>query len=226
MKSDDFWSVELGVGMGPLVLGTDFESLRAVLQENRIDVVAWTLGRSGKVSVPELGIHFVFSQDSPRTVVRIDISNNRLRFGSLAVIGKRAHEIVGLFKVPRKEKLWCNMDNEGDSSALVANGNTTANSRELLASGTIWITGLGLGLKLCDGLVETVYLCDPGQSPHSGSGPWTKEQQRLSEVRELPAASITPNHRNRKSISILNALIPLALVAAIGAIVWWAIQLQ
>ena len=226
MKSDDFWSVELGVGMGPLVLGTDFESLRAVLQENRIDVVAWTLGRSGKVSVPELGINFVFSQDSPRTVVRIDISDNRLRFGSLAVIGKRAHEIVGLFKVPRKEKLWCSMNNEVDSLALVANGNTTANSRELLASGTIWITGLGLGLKLCDGLVQTVYLCDPSQSPQSGSGPWTKEQQRLSEVRELPAASITPIQRNRKSISILNALITLAIVAAIGAIVWWVFQLQ
>ena len=212
--------------MGPLVLGTDFESLRAVLQENRIDVGGLTLDRSGKVSVPELGIQLIFAQGSPRTLVRIDISDKRLRFGSLAVIGKRAHEIVGLFKVPRKEKLWCNMDDEGDSSALVADGNTTANSRELLASGTIWITGLGLGLKLCDGLVQTVYLCDPSQSPYSGSGPWTKEQQRLSEVRELPAASITPIQRNRKSISILNALIPLALVAAIGAIVWWAIQLQ
>jgi hypothetical protein len=178
------------------------------------------------VSVPEIGIHFVFSQNNPRTLVRIDTSNERLRFGSLAVIGKRAHEIVGLFKVPRKEKLWCNVDDEGDSSVLVADGNTTANSRELLARGTIWIIGHGLGLKLSDGLVETVYLCDPSQSPHSGSGIWTKEQQRLSEVRELPAASITPNQRNRKSNSILYALIPLALIAAIGAIIWWAIQLQ
>ncbi len=226
LKNEDFWSVELGVGMGPLVLGTDFESLLAVLQENRIDVDRLTLDQSGKVSVPEFGIHLFFSQTSPRTVVRIEISNERLRFGSLVVIGKRAHEIVGLFKVPRKETLWCNIDSEGDSSALVANGNTTANSRELLAHGTIWITGLGLGLKLCDGLVETVHLCDPRQSPHSGSGPWTKEQQRLSEVRELPAASITPAQCNRKSMSILNALIHLALVAAIATLVWWAIQLQ
>ena len=191
MKNDDFWSVELGVGMGPLVLGTDFESLRSVLQENRINVDRPTLDRACKVSLPEIGIHLVFSQTSPRTLIRIAVSHQRLRFGSLSVIGKRAHEIVGLFKVPRKETLWCNIENEGDSSAPVANGNTTANSRELLARGTIWITGLGLGLKLCDGLVETVHLCDSAQSPRSGSGPWTKEQQRLSEVRELPAASTT-----------------------------------
>ena len=210
--------------MGPLVLGTEFEPLIEVLRENRIDVDRLTLDRSGKVPVPKIGTHLVFSQTSPRTLIRIDVSDERLRFGSLSVIGKRAHEIVGLFKVPRKETLWCKIENEVETSDLVAHGTPTANSRELLARGTIWITGLGLGLTLRDGLVETVHLCDPAQSPRSGSGPWTKEQQRLSEVRELPAASTTPTQRNRESI--LNALIHLALFASIGTLIWWAIQLQ
>lgn len=226
MKNDDFWSVKLGVGMGPLVLGTDVESLRSVLRENQIEVDRMALHTASKITLPDVGVHVVFSQTNPRTVVRIDISDERLRFGSLAVIGKRAYEIVGLFKVPRKETLWCNIDNVGDSTTVVVDGNTNANSRELLARGTIWITGMGLGLKLRDGLVETVHLCDPGQSPQSGSGPWTKEQQRLSEVRELPAASIVPIQRKRNSVSILNVLIHVVLVVAIGALVTWAIQLQ
>lgn len=227
MKNDDFWSVELGVGMGPLVLGTDFESLRAVLQENRIDVNSLTLNRSNEMAVPEIGIHCLFSNTNPRTLIRIDVSDERLRFGSLPVIGKRAHEIVGLFKVPRKETLWCDIENNDLASATSGTkSDITAMSRELLARGTIWITGLGLGLKLRDGLVEIVHLCDPSQSPQAGNGLWTKEQQRLSEVRELPAASTAPTARNRKSVSIFNVLIHVALVAALGTLVWWAVQLQ
>jgi hypothetical protein len=227
MKNDDFWSVELGVGMGPLVLGTDLESLLTVLQENRIDIDALTLNRSNKMALPEIGIHCVFSNTNPRTLIRIDASDERLRFGSLPVIGKRAHEIVGLFKVPRKETLWFSIeDDEPDSATTQIKSDTTAMSRELLARGTIWITGHGLGLKLRDGLVERVHLCDPSQSPQTGNGPWTKEQQRLSEVRELPAASIAPAGRNRQFISIFNVLIHVALVAALGTLVWWAVQLQ
>jgi hypothetical protein len=227
MKNDDFWSVELGVGMGPLVLGTNFESLLAVLKDNRIDVNSLTLNRSNELAVPEIGIHCVFSNTNPRTLIRIDVSDDRLRFGSLPVIGKRAHEIVGLFKLPRKETLWCDIENkELASSTSEIKSDTTAMSRELLARGTIWITGHGLGLKLRDGLVEIVHLCDPSQSPQTGHGPWTKEQQRLSEVRELPAASTAPTARNLQSISIFNVLIHVALVTAIGTLVWWAVQLQ
>jgi hypothetical protein len=158
--------------------------------------------------------------------LRIDVSDERLRFGSLQVIGKRAHEIVGLFKVPRKETLWSSLETEGETSVLVDNGNTTEQSRELLAKGTIWITKLGLGLTLRDGLVTTVHLCDPDQSPQQGRGPWTKEQQRLSEVRELPAASLTPTNRNRSRASNLFVLIQLALFASLVTLIWWATQLR
>ena len=224
MKSKDFWSVELGVGMGPLVLGTEFEPLLNVLRENSIDGVAQTLDRSGKIPLPEFGTHLFFSQACPQTLTRIDVADARLRFGSLSVIGKRAHEIVGLFKVPRKETLWCSLENDGETSDFIAKGNTTEQSRELLAQGTIWITALGLGLTLRDGLVATVHLCDPAKAPQKGSGPWTKEQQRLSEVRELPVTLAAPTVRTRKSI--LSLLIHLALAASIGGLIWWSVQLQ
>ncbi len=224
MKGKDFWLVELGVGMGPLVLGTEFEPLLEVLRENSIDGDRLTLDRSGKVTVPEINTHLLFSQERPQTLVRIDVSDQRLRFGSLSVIGKRAHEIVGLFKVPRKETLWCSLEIEGETPDLVAKGNTTEQCRELLAKGTIWITAIGLGLTLRDGLVATVHLCDPAQAPQKGSGRWTKEQQRLSEVRELPVTSAAPTIRTRKSI--LSIVIHLALVASIGGLIFWAIQLQ
>jgi len=64
------------------------------------------------------------------------------------VIGRRAHEIIGLFKVPRKETLWCSLETEGETSELVAKGITTDQSCELLAQGTIWITAIVLGLTL------------------------------------------------------------------------------
>jgi hypothetical protein len=224
MKDSEFWSVNVTVGMGPLVLGTAFEPLLDVLREHRIDVDRPTPDRPGNVALPELGTHLVFSHANPRTLVRIDVSDDRLRFGSLPVIGKRAHEIVGLFKAPRKETLWCSIATEGETSTTVATGNSNEQSRELLAKGTIWLTALGLGLTLRDGLVATVHLCDPTQSPRSGCGPWTKEQQRLSEVRELPAASLAPMKRNR--VSTLAVLIHLAMIASLGTLVWWAFQVQ
>ena len=224
MKSKMFWLVELGVGMGPLVLGTEFELLLEVLRENSIDGDRLTPDQSGKVFLPEICTQLFFSQARPQTLTRIDVSDERLRFGSLSVIGKRAHEIVGLFKVPRKETLWRSLETEGETSDLIGNRNTTEQSRELLARGTIWITALGLGLTLRDGLVATVHLCDPAQAPEKGSGPWTKEQQRLSEVRELPVTLAAPTVRTRKSI--LSLLIQFALVASIGGLIWWAIQLQ
>ena len=118
--------------MGPLVLGTEFEPLLEVLRKNSIDGDRLTLDRSGKIPLKEIGTHLFFSEASPQTLTRIDVADERLRFGSLSVIGKRAHEIVGLFKVSRKETLWCSLENEGEKSDLIAKVNTTGQSRQLL----------------------------------------------------------------------------------------------
>jgi hypothetical protein len=224
MQNDDFWSVQLGIRMGPLVLGSEYEPVLQALRDHRVDVDRLRLDRSGKLSVQDIHTQLLFSDTYPRTLVRIDVEDKQLRFGPLVVIGKRAHEIIGLFKVSRKKTLWCSVATNSDSSDLVANGNTTSQSRELLARGTIWIPGLGLGLTLRDGLVGTVHLCEPSQAPRNGTGSWTKEQQRLSEVREMPALATAPTlHKSR---TILSVVIHLALVASIGTLIWWVMQLQ
>ena len=141
--------------MGPLVLGTEFEPLLEVLRKNSIDGDRLTLDRSGKIPLKEIGTHLFFSEASPQTLTRIDVADERLRFGSLSVIGKRAHEIVGLFKVPRKETLWCSLENERETSHLIAKGNTTGQSRELLAQGTM--SALSLAPTAKPKLITTLY---------------------------------------------------------------------
>lgn len=219
MKSNNLWSVDLGVGMGPLKLGTEYKAVLQNLQEQRIDVDRLTLDRSGELSIPELGTRFQFSEATTPTLIRIDVEDNRIRFGPLSVIGKRAHEIIGLFKVPRKETSWSNLESNDASFDASLERNTNTMSRELLARGTIWIPSLGLGLSLRDGLVETVHLCDPAYVPQSAHGPWTKEQQRLSEVRELPPASIASTTKT-SSTFLVKILIPLFLILSIGILFW------
>ena len=224
MKKAKFWMVELGVGMGPLVLGTEYMALLKILGEHDVDADSLTFDGPSSLPVPEIGTDLVFSQTSPRTLSRIDVSDERIRFASLSVIGKRAHEIIGMFKIPRKETVWCSIESDGSSSSKTPKYVLASRSREQLESGTIWIPSLGLGLTLRDGLIATVHLCDPAQSPRIGDGTWTKEQQRLSEVRELPAASTTPTKRKRNSV--LFAFIHLMLVTSIGTVVWSSVQLQ
>lgn len=219
MNNDMFWSVELGSRMGPLVLGTEYEPLLQVLRDHSLDVDRLRLDGSGKLSVQEIGTALLFSESYPRTLVRIDVDDERLRFGPLAVIGKRVHEILGLFKVSRKTTLWCNVENKSETSDLLVNVNIAEQSRQLLARGTIWIPGLGLGLTLRDGLVATVHLCHPTHAPRSGTGTWTKEQQRLSEVREIPVISLAPTVRNRNRKMILSVMIHRAT-----SFVFWGID--
>lgn len=223
---DDFWSVELGSGMGPLVLGSEQQQLLDTLRQHDISLDRRSIDRSGTILVPEIGCRLVFSPSpsSNQTLSRIDISDERLRFGSLSVIGKRAHEIVGIFKVPRKETLWFNLENEDGTSELFVSSRESERSRELLARGTIWITSLGLGLTLYDGLVKTVHLCEPAHSPRTGLGPWTKEQQRLSEVRELPGVVTQPTQRRPRRI--LSGAIHLSMIGSMALLTWWAVQLQ
>ena len=223
---DEFWLVVPGAGMGPLVFDAEYEEVLQALRDVGIDVERLRLDGSGKLVVQDIHTHLLFSETSPRTLVRIDVDDERLRFGSLSVIGKRVHEIIGIFKISRKQTLWSSVDGNSEAVLVGASGNTAEQSRELLARGTIWIPGLGLGLKLRDGLVGTVHLCHPSQSPRTGNGTWTKEQQRLSEVREIPAASMAATIRKRSRKTTLSLIIHLALAASIGILVWWASQLQ
>ncbi len=224
VKKDKFWLAELGVRLGPLILGTEYSQILPILHEHGIDIDLSRMATPGKLSIPEIGTELIFSQTNHRPLERIEVEDERLRFGSLSVIGRRAHEIVRLFKVSRKETLWCSNETNMENLIPATLQDRTAQSRKLLASGTLWITSLGLGLTLRDGLIAKVHLCDPIHSPNIGNGSWTKEQQLLSEVREMPAEAITTTQNKR--ISVLSSLTHLSLVVSIGLLMWWGIALQ
>lgn len=134
MKMAEFWLVELGVRMGPLVLGTEYQQVLQVLREHRIDADRLTFDGPNSLPVPEIGTRLVFSQTSPRTLSRIDVTDERLRFASLSVIGKRVHEIIGIFKISRKGTLWCSIDADGIASNATQNHDGPPQHR-LAASG-------------------------------------------------------------------------------------------
>lgn len=102
---DEFWAVELMVGMGPLAFGAEYKHVLQVFRDHRIDVDRQIPDSTGKLSVPEIHTQLLFSRTNPQILERLDVEDERLRFGSLPVIGKRVHEIVGIFKLPRKETL-------------------------------------------------------------------------------------------------------------------------
>ncbi len=224
MVKDEFWSVEAGVGLGPLTLGSELEEVLQTLQEHQLEPDRAGLDGSGKMAIEKRGIQLCFSKQSPRVLIRIDVSNPQVRFGSLAVIGKRVHEIIGIFKVSRKETVWCGIDSPGGDADQADTADRANQSRELLAKGTIWLPRIGLGFTLSDGLIATVHLCDPADAPTSGVGPWTKEQQLLSEVREIPTTSDPQVGPRRRAIGL--GWTHIALFISLGGLFWWASQVQ
>jgi hypothetical protein len=235
MKNEEFWLVEIGVGMGPVALGMEYDHLLQVLRVHHIDADNLLLDRSGKLAVPQMNSQLIFEHAEPRVLHRIDVNDERIRFGGLPVIGKRVHEILGIFKASRKETLW-SIDgatdgvSRRDSHAHQSN-DPAASNRQLLASGTLWITSLGLGMTLRDGLIATVHLCAPADSPSVGVGSWTKEQQRLSEVREMPMVSGATHsgtilNQTKFRELMIRSVMFLALLVSIGFVIGWGVRLQ
>jgi hypothetical protein len=231
MKSNDFWLVEIGAGMGPLALGMEYGQLIQVLRDHQVDVDNLLLDKDLMLAVPPINSRLFFADETPRILRKIDVNDSRIRFGGLPVIGKRVHEILGIFKTPRKETLWCIDEISDRNSHATSIVESTNSSRELLARGTLWITSLGLGMSLRDGLIETIHLCDPADLPIVGLGTWTKEQQRLSEVRDMPMDTVATNQlfgpqqaNFRKSIA--QSMMLVALFVAAGSVLWWGISLQ
>ncbi len=241
MAGNDFWQVELMAGMGPLLLGSELMAIQKVLVDRGIDTDPRFPGHAVHWSCPLIRTRLTFSESSPRILTHIEVDDERLRFATLPVIGKRAYEIIGIFNVSRKETLWTRDDLTPDQRAEPVRGNMSPElNRELLARGTLWIKRFGLGMTLREGLVATVHLCDPKDVPRDGVGQWTKEQQRLSEVRETGSQST----RKQQSLSEVRerdgqtrepvrfplkparALLHFAFVCAAGMLVWWAISLQ
>jgi hypothetical protein len=175
------WKVELGHGMGPLELGTERSIILARLREMKVEVETdedeptWTY-------LDEIDTQLTFSADPPQRLVQIEVDDDRVRFGTLPVLGEPVHKIVEFLQIPPAETLW----RPGEDPALSMPGQDgplpeAKSDDELLHSGTLWITTLGLGLSLWRGDVDAVYLRQPQDSPRSGLGQFSSEQVELMQ---------------------------------------------
>ena len=221
-----FWEVDLGHGLGPLVLGTERDTVIVRLEEAKINVEpddddpAW-------LYVPEMEAELTFSRDEPRRLVQIVVEDERLHFGTLPVLGKRVHEIVELLNVPEAETLW----RPGEDPALSLPDRDEqplepASDEELLDAGTLWITTLGLGLGLWHGEIIAVYLRQPHNSPRRGIGQFLPRHAELSRSPDLRQRLTKPVLRAAGPPNWFGRLAGLAFVAAVAILIWRAVAYQ
>ncbi len=223
--SDELWSVELGRGIGVIELGATKEEIAQRLAEHKIELDIDD--EDDWLWVEEFDAELRFKTTRPPVLREILVEDDRLRFASLPVIGKRLHEIVELLKVSDAETQWrIERDDEEDerASAIFPEGVTT--DEMLLNDGTLWIPALGLGLGMVRGEITTVRLRKPGETPKSGLGPLTASQRELSSRTDLPRYLV--NRVSGVSRPVRWAQIPLniGLAAALVLLFWQSIDYQ
>ncbi len=225
MLEDRLWSVEIGQGMGPFLLGLPRSEVTAIVRLLGFKIDSTLEGNDAKLYVEEMDSTLVFSAQSPQTLERIDVCDWRIRFGSLDVYDTPIHELVFLLKVSPTETLWCDceeFDRQREYAEQVQDDETT--DQDLIQSGTLWFTTLGLGVSLDRGTVNEVHVCDPELSPRFGTGSWTESQRVLSiEVRRV-SQSGSAVRLNKK-----NPLVTLwfvGLLVAFGGVIWRSFELQ
>jgi len=155
------------------------------------------------------------------------VEDDRLRFASLPVIGKRLHDVVQLLKVDDSETLWrLERDDEESqrSSAIFPEFPTT--DEMLLSCGTLWIPALGLGLGLVRGEIATVRLRKPEESPKSGLGSLTPAQRDLSSRQDLPIYLLRPHDPVSRGVNFVQVFLGVALAAALGLLFWRGFDYQ
>jgi hypothetical protein len=223
--SDDLWSVELGRGIGVIELGATREEIARNLAEKNIVLDADD--EDDWLWVEELDAELRFKTTQPPVLREILVEDDRLRFASLGVIGKRLHEIVDLLRVSDTETLWrLERDDDAESEQGALHPDYPVTDNMLLDHGTLWIPNLGLGLAMVRGEITTVRLRKPEESPKRGLGPLTPAQRELSARKDLslyllrPGGPISPRRR-----AVQKAL-GIALAVSLALLVWQAINYQ
>ena len=220
MPSEAFWVVNLGLGMGPLVLGLPRDQIIRVLHDEKLDEDIDVAVDKLELDLDEIDTTLIFSSQAPRSLKRIDVDDERLRIGTIRVHGKPIHEILQLLDVPASETLWCDFFDDEQSDKDARNAKPKSDY-DLLKSSTLWVQSLGLGLSLYYGEIETVRLCHPQSTPTHGSGHWTLRQQKLSEDGVDPELPLIPVKRRP-----IARLLLLGLFIAMGILVLKSIDMQ
>lgn len=231
----EFWQVELGQGMGCLLLGATREEVLKRLAEAQVKVDVEE-EEPDWLYILELDAELSFTTTPPHRLREIAVEDERLRLGPLTVIGERLHQVIEALQISDSETLWQGDEEKGEADVTpAATGSPPAgdshaqvpSDKELLNLGTLWIRPLGLGLGLFRGEVCTVTLRKPEETPARGIGPLKAAQRELSareglfdELSRASGVSQSP------ATGPLPKLLTLALFAALGLLAWRAVEYQ
>jgi hypothetical protein len=231
MLEDRLWSVEIGQGMGPFLLGLPRSEVTAIVRLLGFKIDSTLAENDAKLYIEEMDSTLVFSAQSPQTLERIDVCDWRIRFGSLDVYNTPIHELVLLLKVSPTETLWCDreeFDRQREHAEQVQDEQVQAENetdQDLIQSGTLWFTTLGLGVSLDRGTVEEVHVCDPELSPRFGTGCWTEAQRVLSIEVQRVSQSGGAVRLNKKKHPLVTLWF-VGLLVAFGGVIWRSFELQ
>ncbi|MBX3421667.1 MAG: hypothetical protein KF752_08935 [Pirellulaceae bacterium] len=214
-----YWTVQPGLAIGMLELGTPRDEVLQLLQKNGIDVEVDDTD-STEFYVCEMETVLYFAEHAPHPLLLIKVQDERVRLGTLKVIGDFPHNILAA--VPSINTLW--MSDIGQITSPDSKSSATKNlsDSQLLNDGTLWITTLGIGLGLVDGAIVTLWLCDPQYLPSSGQGEFTAQQRQLSEKMQLASfkAEVPKTHPVQRLAKVGLAATALVVAAYFGNQAW------
>ncbi len=243
--SDIVWSIEPGKGIGPLQLGA---SRADVIRD--IERAGLTVNDDPAAPdwlyVDEIDAELMFSAGTPSVLIEIASSDEQLRLGPIELIDEPVIKIVDLLKVSDDETVWTLPPEDKDNAQSAAQPAATANAAEtgsqaapgramtspsiekLLKDGTLWIRPFGLGLELVLGDIFNVRLRRPGDVPPEEIGPLTAEHRVFAADPELTSKLLDsmPSSVRAPEKSGLQCLGGIAFLAAVGLVVWLAVDYQ
>lgn len=222
--SKELWSVDPGLGMGVLELGSERDIVLRQLQDAGIDVDLDD--DEPELYVEDMDTELIFTTETPPRLREIVVEDERARFGPLPVLGERVHKLADLLQVPAEDTLWRIEPEDGRPIPESGSASMSPSDEQLLDEGTLWFTTLGIGLGMVRGEVTTLRIRKPEGSPKRGNGPLTEAQRALSQRADLPTYLLRPLQGKKRAGGCLRSLATLALIAALGWLVWNALLYQ
>ena len=201
-----------GFAIGVLQLGTPRDELFQILRSHEIEIEDADLQES-ELYVTEMNTTLHFGVEQPHLLELIEVTDERVRFGTLKVLWEYPHNIFAT--IPSAATMWFDDLSKVTDATSSAAPQETVTDEQLLDSGTLWMKALGVGFGLTRGKITTLLLCDPSKLPNTGYGEFTEAQRQLSERMQvesitLPVAKTHPLESAVKLGLLLNAILVAA----------------
>ncbi|MFO0924186.1 MAG: DUF3592 domain-containing protein [Pirellulales bacterium] len=221
-----YWVVRPGQSLGPFQLNSSREDVLQQLKAKDLDFEEDDEDPT-IIHVFDLEVILYFAETPSQPLVLIVAEDERVRFGTLKVLGDFPHNILGMMQIPETETVWCDDLNVITKGLPITEPGKRASDQELLDKGTLWISTIGIGLGLYKGAIVSLHLCDPSLSPPPGNGGFSSDQRHLSERMQLASfkKEVSKRHPMQTLVSLGLLLIAIGIGAYFGKQAWDSQQL-